>query len=448
MMPSNPVLVLRLLPDDSAMQLLVPSRLGALPDLHARLCRECERLGIAGPPPSSDLSSILGTSIPGQWLTVVAAQAPLPPQDERIEVLTALPVAALGSVPRSHRMVVRQGDVLARRVPGQPGKPGCSLRRGEIPPRPPKQAALPSGEHTTISEDGLTLYAACDGEAVFQHSRIDVQPVLIHDGDVAPHMAIESRNLPVFITGSVAEGARISADAGIFIGGNVLDAQLTSRSAGVTVAGMLTGSPQHRARIRSAGVVGLDQARLAAINSTGDVHIRNQAWQCSISTAGNLYVAGSMQDALQHVELDVKGVVRSPLGPPPPARGERQFIRVPCSMAATFACLALASPAFFPCTMVDISPGGVRCRFGGGLPRPQAGDLLQLRFALPGATGNAMVIGRAMWTAEGTAGVQFLQHTRQDHDRISAYCRALLTRNPSARLTSPSQRAKGASLPV
>ncbi len=442
-MAAKPVLVLRVLPDDSALQLLVPRNSSGLSarDLYAQLCTECERLGVTNPPPYSDVAAALEMSSPGQWLSVVSAFPPVAPTDGSLELLVNVPVVAAGDSFRLNRMAVKAGTPLVRRHPGKPGRPGHDLRRGVIQPRPPKDPLLPSGMNTTLGDDRMTLVAACDGEAVFQHMRIDVFPAFIHEGDVGTGARIDSPTLPIFITGSVSEGARVTANADIFVKGSVIEAHLQSNAAAVTVAGVVTGSPAKKAHVLSATAVTLDQVRLATVDTRGDIHVRTQAWQCELVASGDLYLATTMQNGLHHVELAVAGHILPVLEPAPPVnRNERQYIRVPCSLPAQISLHDLASAAYSAGTIVDISPGGVRCRLNGDAARPIPGDVLQIKLALPGLPQAVHLIGKTAWREEDIIGVQFLQYTREDHDRVSAYCRVLLAKNPTARFTSPAQR--------
>ena len=442
-MASKPVLVLRLLPDDSALQLLVPQHSSgfSVRDLYAQLCAECERLGVSRPPPFSDVAAALEISQPGQWLSVVAEFPSVPPIDGSIELLVDVPVMASGDSFRLHRLAVKAGTPHVRKHPGKPGKPGHDLRRGVVPPRSPKNPVLPSGMNTTLTDDNMTLVAACDGEAVFHHLKIDVFPSLIHEGDVGPGATINSPTQPIFITGSVGEGARVTANSDIFVKGNVVEAVLQSNTAAVTVAGIITGSPERRSRVRSATAVTLDQARLAVIDTRGDIHLRRQAWQCTLAASGDLHLAASMQSGLHHVDLEIAGHIRPLFEPASPVnRGERQYIRVPCSVAGRVSLHASAKPSYVDCTIVDISPGGMRCRFDARVPAPNPGDVLQIKIALPALPTPAHVVGQAMWRDAEVVGAQFLQYTREDHDRISAFCRHLLAKNPTARFTSAAQR--------
>jgi len=203
---TKPVLVLRLLPDDSALQLLVPRQSPGLSvrDLYAQLCVECDRIGLAGPPPFMSVVSALETATPGEWLSVLAGFPPTPPTNGSLEMLVDVPVAATGDAYRLHRMAVKAGTPLVRRRPGRAGRPGNDLRLGPIPPSLPREPQMPAGQNTRIGADHVTLLATCDGEAVFRHLRIDVFPSRIIDGDLGRNAKIESTTLPIFITGSVA----------------------------------------------------------------------------------------------------------------------------------------------------------------------------------------------------------------------------------------------------
>jgi hypothetical protein len=442
-MPASDVLVLRLLPDAATLQWLPKPRENAPPppELYARLCAECDRVGIPAPPVSY-FETLVEAAAPGNWLNVMSGLAVQPPVDGRVELLVDLPVAPVGSLPRLHRMLVREGTPLARKVRGEVGTAGLDTVGATVAPRPPKEPTLPAGLHTKVSEDGTTLLAACDGEAVFRHFRIDVHPSLIFEGDVGPREVVRSSTLPIVVTGSVAEGARIEAYGDIFVQGNVVEANLQSYTACVTVAGVLSGSTSRRARVRAATSIIVDQARLADLSTKGSVQILRKAWQSTISATGDLVLADTIENSLHHVELDIHGLIRPRLEPVADSSyNDRRYSRVPCSIAALYARHVSGAPEFLPCRVNDLSPAGARFRVDADDRIPEPGEYMQLRFMLPGSKSPVHIIGSPIWAESGVIGVTFLQCTRQDHDRIGAYCRQQMAKNPSIRLGSSALRA-------
>lgn len=69
---------------------------------------------------------------------------------------------------------VSKGQVLVTLIPAQPGTPGMDVLGREIFPPKVKNPTLPKGKNTEISEDGLSLIATIDGQAIYINNKVTV----------------------------------------------------------------------------------------------------------------------------------------------------------------------------------------------------------------------------------------------------------------------------------
>jgi len=302
--------------------------------------------------------------------------------------------------------------------------------------------------NTEISEDGNELLSVCDGEALLRNLAIEVVPMLLHEGDIVSGATFISEVLPVYIRGSVFEGALVEATGEVFIDGNVVEAHVLSSTSSVTVAGSVGGTRQRISTIRAALEVTFEQARLAHIHAGTNIYVLGHAWQCSLQGRGNVFLHDSIEESLQDVLIEIAGGVYPALDRDAlqqgPAR-ERQFVRVGCHVQASIALHARPPLSFRGCTVADLSAGGAKCVYALARDQLPVGSFVQIKLVLPGTRGQFIALARIVrMIAPGVVGLSFLQMTGRDRDRLTAYCQQQLLKRSTTVLTSPEQRGKGA----
>ena len=116
---------------------------------------------------------------------------------------------------------VVEGQVLARKVPAEPGEPGQTVTGKIIPAKDGKDLDPPLGLNTRLSDDGRSIIAATNGLAKLQAGKVTVEPVYVIDGDVD----IKEGNVnflgTVIVRGSVADGFNVNAAGDIEVLGSV-----------------------------------------------------------------------------------------------------------------------------------------------------------------------------------------------------------------------------------
>ena len=106
-------------------------------ELIEELGAQCAQYGLVFTPTLPYLDILLTKFSPGTWITLLKGTESAAPVDGRVEVLVPLQVAGTRIGARPRKCVVRVGSVLARRLPGAPGKPGTDLLGRDVPARTP-----------------------------------------------------------------------------------------------------------------------------------------------------------------------------------------------------------------------------------------------------------------------------------------------------------------------
>jgi len=335
---------------------------------------------------------------------------------------------------------------LARRRQGTPAEPTVDLLGRTVLPRNPHEARLPQGANTKISDDGSLLIATCDGEVLLRNLLIEIVPSHVYAGNVPEGASLVQQDLPVFVSGSILEGARVEADAEVYVEGSVHEAQIRSRQAGITVMGSVNGVPQRPCMLRAAGDVSIGPARNANITSEGSIHVLARAWQCTLRAKGNVYLPKSVEASLQDVELHVEGGILPTLEPE--ARyaeipTDRQHVRVGSQLRGFLALHSITPLCFRPCTILDLSTGGARCALQDHGDDPSPGSIVQLKLVLPGSRDQLFAIARVTRAVgPGVIGVTFLQMTQRDQNRLTTFCLQLVLSRPNNMLASREQRGQ------
>lgn len=118
---------------------------------------------------------------------------------------------------------VSKDDVLARKIPSTPGEAGCNIGGKTIPAKPGKDLSLTAGRNAIISNDGLSIASAIDGQPILKGKAVFVEPVLLIQGNVDYSIGNINFKGSVKILGHVLSGFSVKATEDIEINGVVED---------------------------------------------------------------------------------------------------------------------------------------------------------------------------------------------------------------------------------
>ena len=156
------------------------------------------------------------------------------------------------------------GQLLAVKVPLEEGVPGRTITNRVLPAKTGKDTQLKYGKGTILSENGLELTAEINGQVVYQHSKISVEPLHVVKGDVS----LETGNIvflgSVLITGNVQDNFVVKSAGNIEVRGSVQKAFLEAEGNIIVRQGIVgreeakiesTGGSVYAKFIQSANVV-------------------------------------------------------------------------------------------------------------------------------------------------------------------------------------------------
>lgn len=116
---------------------------------------------------------------------------------------------------------VVEGQVLAKRVPAEPGVPGQTVTGRMIPAKDGKETDPPIGDNTRLSDDGRSIIAEINGLVKLVSNKVTVEPIYLVDGDVN----VKEGNIrflgTIIVKGNVDDGFSVNAAGDIEVMGNV-----------------------------------------------------------------------------------------------------------------------------------------------------------------------------------------------------------------------------------
>jgi len=139
---------------------------------------------------------------------------------------------------------VKEGDVIARKTAADPGEPGFNVFGREVRPAPVRDAKLPFGRNTVLSEDGLELRAAKDGFLRWKGDKIEVVELYLVMGDVGPRTGNIRYQNEVAIHGDVQAGFEVVAGGDVQVFGSVDGGKVVSEQGTITVWRGVMGSSE------------------------------------------------------------------------------------------------------------------------------------------------------------------------------------------------------------
>lgn len=131
---------------------------------------------------------------------------------------------------------------------------GTNVFGNPVGARPGKEAFMPAGKNTRVSEDGLQLFAAVDGNLVFSDNRFNVEQVFVVQENVDNSVGNIDFSGDVVVKGDVLEGYVIRAKGDVTIKGMVEGASIFA-GGNITIMngmnGMKKGILESKKEIRS-----------------------------------------------------------------------------------------------------------------------------------------------------------------------------------------------------
>ena len=136
---------------------------------------------------------------------------------------------------------VHKGDVLARKTQATPGKNGTTVTGMTIKARDGKLANFKFGKNVVLSEDEMSIFAACDGTIKMSGVKISIVEVLEIFSDVGVKTGNISFTGRVIIRGNVTNGFTVETPDSVEIYGVVESAKILA-GGDVIISGGVQGN--------------------------------------------------------------------------------------------------------------------------------------------------------------------------------------------------------------
>lgn len=135
---------------------------------------------------------------------------------------------------------VKQGDVIAKKIPAEQGEPGKTIYGQDLPGEWGMDITLNAGANVTVEEDGQTYISKIDGAPIVSNGRIRVDPVHIIDGDVDFSTGNLSFDGTIAISGSILDGFEVKASGDIIVENTIQSANVEAGGDVIVKRGILT----------------------------------------------------------------------------------------------------------------------------------------------------------------------------------------------------------------
>lgn len=113
------------------------------------------------------------------------------------------------------------GQLLARKVPAEPGEAGMTVTGTVIPAKPGRDVEIQIGKNVRLSEDGLAATSEINGQVLVLAGRLSVEPVYTISGDVNLRTGNVLFLGTVVVRGSVEDEFSVKAAGNIEVYGSV-----------------------------------------------------------------------------------------------------------------------------------------------------------------------------------------------------------------------------------
>jgi hypothetical protein len=396
------------------------------------------------------IHGIMAARSPGTETVVAQGKPPRRGHDADVELVRVPPsfMAIAGEDGRvDYRNVenvsqVKAGEIIARKTPADPGEPGVNIFGKEVRPPAVRDARLPKGKYTMLSDDGLQLLAERDGFLRWRADVIDVVQVYAVTGDVDYRSGNVHYQGDVEIYGSVQSGFEVVAGGDVTVFGTVDGGKVVSDGGSVMVTGGVLGSSEGPGRVTARDDVHIGRARFARLESkAGSVTASYAVEHSEIHAARDLVLrAGPAMSCI--VEVGGKVSVADVSARPdlsPDARPEvhsathgnrRQYVRAVMPEDAPVLLLRNQGAQRTEAALMDLSGGGARIRLTGPL---HEGQRFQMQFKLPGVDGTMWMESEVVRVCDPLAeragagqsyGVQFIDIEPAIREAIAKFCMA------------------------
>ncbi|MFC4598967.1 DUF342 domain-containing protein [Cohnella hongkongensis] len=137
---------------------------------------------------------------------------------------------------------VKAGQLIAERVPAEPGEPGKAVTGEDIPPKEGKDVQFKIGKNVVVNPEKVAMYAAIDGLVTkTDKDKLNVFPVFEVNGDVDYNIGNIDFVGTVVVRGNILTGFRVRASGDIRVTGGIEGAEVESEGS-IEITGGIIGT--------------------------------------------------------------------------------------------------------------------------------------------------------------------------------------------------------------
>jgi len=275
-----------------------------LEGLLAGIESELSELGVVDTPSSEQLEEQLRRAADGGAPIVnevlVKGQLPAPPKDGvlewtedffRSDFAVDEKTGAVDYRQKAAHMAVEEGQLLARLIRPEEGRPGRNVFGESIPAESPKQPRVSTGPNVRMEEkeDALHYYATANGRIRWAMETLAVDDVYTIKGDVCLETGHIDHPGTVVVRGDVLTGFKVRAEGNIEIMGIVEPADIEA-GGDLTVHGGITGTEDHS--IKAAGNSHAKYILDANVEAGEDIVVENEIIHSKLKALGAVIMPG------------------------------------------------------------------------------------------------------------------------------------------------------------
>jgi len=167
--------------------------------------------------------------------------------------------------------LIKNGQIIAKKVPATKGEPGWSVTGQEIAPNPGNDVKFTGGKNTRISDDGIYLLSTKNGFIYKEGEVIHVGDVLPIPKDVDFSVGNIKYTGDVHIKGGVMPGFTVETEGNVLINGQVESARVLSRTGNVEIQKGIIGKGDTFVSAKNG--IKTEFVQEAVLNSEGTINI-------------------------------------------------------------------------------------------------------------------------------------------------------------------------------
>jgi len=217
---------------------------------------------------------------------IVQGKAPEPGHDARIKYHFDTSPLRIGTINESGRLdykdrgeivQVKEGSLIAEKIPARDGVPGIDVYGQAIPLSKSRDTKFLCGKGTEKSEDGFRIYAKIDGRPdISEDGKISVYAVLQIAGDVSLETGHVDFKGDIEVAGCIQDGFKVKGEN--LKANEILNAEIDI-SGSVIVSGGIIG-----ANIMAGGEVSALYIHNAHVQSTGEIKVEKEVFSSILET--------------------------------------------------------------------------------------------------------------------------------------------------------------------